>query len=236
MINYNFERGLVALLIIGFVFVTAINFTNRETYVEHNKSDSSRYLPPSTFTYDHSVDDVVRFARNGVVTCSEQMIKTYINIEISDNAQVYIPEETIEYAGLDVPSNNDFYAYMDYRCISAGDQYQLQQQAYTDNQGIRRVGDDVCVAMGSYYGTKIGTRFRITTDTGNVYTAVLADCKSDYHTDVNNQYRLSGNGKKNIIEFVVDTYQLDSQVTLMGNVGVYENFGGEIIKIERIEE
>lgn len=149
-----------------------------------------------------------------------------------------VTSETNSVTSLNVPDGEtDFYAYMSYKCITdtSSDQYKLQQTAWTDWQGIRRVGDDVCVALGSYYGTEIGTRYIITTDNGNCYTAVLADCKADCHTDDMNQYRLAGGEKKNVVEFLVDTSALDSSISVSGNVGTYENYSGNILTIERID-
>ena len=125
---------------------------------------------------------------------------------------------------------------MDYACITDINslQYQLQLNCWTDCQGIRRQGDDVCIALGSYYGTEIGTRYLITTDMGNSFTAVLADCKADIHTDYNNQYRDTGNGFKNVVEFIVDTYALDPDVMSSGNIGTYDNYSGNIVSIQKI--
>lgn len=233
----NIEKAAIALTV-GFIFVTGINVADyKEKQSNTNKVKS--FTPSNTIVYSPKISTFTPNITYSTIIGNNSCVdiaKYFADVSFADdNTQDSIAEETIEYASLDVPSNNDFYSYMDYRCITTGNQYELQQQAYTDSQGLRRVNDDVCVTMGSYYGTEIGTRFRITT-TDNTYTVILGDCKADYHTDINNQYRLSGNGKKNIIEFIVDTNSLDSEVTLMGNVGMYENYSGEIIKIERIEE
>ena len=65
-----------------------------------------------------------------------------------------------------------FKTYMDYRCItdSASIQYQLQQQAWTDEQGLRRIASDYLVAMGTgWLENGCGERFSVTLDTGNLY-------------------------------------------------------------------
>lgn len=137
----------------------------------------------------------------------------------------------------DVPNGKtNFCAYMDYRTITdpTSEQYKFQQICWTDSQGIRRQGDDVCIALGSYYGTQIGSRYIITTDEGNEFTAVLADCKADCHTDSLHQYRPVSYGYKNVVEFVVDTEVLDYDIAASGNIGNYNNYSGNITKIERI--
>ncbi len=230
MNNLFYLKVFVACLIgIFVVFLMNVSMNKEKEFYENNKSiecDSPDYI---NLDYNNNEELVVLF-QNGAKTC----------IDLANQKELYIPTEQVtenpQTTILDVPPDNDFYSYMDYRCITAGDQLQLQNQAYTDWRGIRRVGDDVCVALGSYYGTEIGTRYIITTDKGNTYTAVLADCKTDCHTDELNQFRYSGSGKKNVVEFVVDTYSLSNEVTLMGNVGIYEEYSCEIIKIERIDE
>lgn len=143
----------------------------------------------------------------------------------------------LELESCNIPyGDTSFHSYMDYKCItnSNSQQYKLQQMCWTDSQGIRRQGNDVCIALGSYYGTNIGDRYLITTDTGNSYTAVLADCKADIHTDANNQYREAGHGSKNIVEFIVDSNCLSGDVLLSGNIGTYNNYSGNITSIQRI--
>ena len=126
--------------------------------------------------------------------------------------------------------NTSFFAYMDYNTITDTNSYQYQYQVnycYTDDMGLRRnqYGDYV-IALGSYYGTEIGTRYSITLDNGTIFTAVLGDCKADMHTDAMNQYRSAGYNSEyqNVIEFIVDSNYLSSEVKSMGNIGAYNMF------------
>lgn len=126
--------------------------------------------------------------------------------------------------------NTSFFAYMDYNTITDTNSYQYQYQVnycYTDDMGLRRnqYGDYV-IALGSYYGTEIGTRYSITLDNGTTFTAVLGDCKADMHTDAMNQYRSAGYNSEyqNVIEFIVDSNYLSSEVKSMGNIGEYNMF------------
>lgn len=126
--------------------------------------------------------------------------------------------------------NTSFFAYMDYKTITDANSYQYKYQVnycYTDDMGLRRnqYGDYV-IALGSYYGTEIGTRYNITLDNGTTFTAVLGDCKADIHTDAMNQYRSAGyNGEyQNVIEFIVDNNYLSNEVKSAGNIGAYDMF------------
>lgn len=155
-------------------------------------------------------------------------------IEIED---VRIPiSETpkIETVSLSLPSqtNGKFKTYMDYRAITSrsSPQYKLQQQAWSDDKGFRRVGDDYCIALGSFYGTQIGTRYKIVLDTGYEFTGILSDCKANKHTNSTHQY-IPKNG--NIVEFVVDTRKMEKLSKKMGDVS-YSGFSGGVVSIERI--
>lgn len=149
----------------------------------------------------------------------------------------YIKETVVKeqvYESLEIPQGDcSSFLYMDYRAITdmSSKQWALQQTAWTDSQGFRRIGDDYCVALGTFYG-QVGDRFRITTDRGNVYTVQMADAKG---YDSNGWYHVAGNGKINLVEFIVATEYLPSEVTVMGDCGVLENIGGNVVKIERLE-
>ena len=152
--------------------------------------------------------------------------------------------QNITYVSMDVPYiDSSWKSYMDYRTITntASDQYKfIHNNAYSDKNGFMRskadpeIGQDYyLVALGSFYGTKIGTKYRITTDKGNVFYAVLGDCKADRHTNSTHQYTTVGN--YNIVEFLVDSRNLMHEVKYHGTANRYEPLSGKIIKIERIE-
>lgn len=157
-------------------------------------------------------------------------------------AEVAVVEETrmsstkiIEYA---VPlGDTTFKSYMSWKAITNTDseQYKLQKSCWTDKKGLRRHGQDYVIAMGSYYADYIGERFTITLDTGKSFTAVIGDFKDNRHTDETNKYTPMENGKKNVIEFVVDTSELDETARKMGDIS-YAGFKGNVESIERVVE
>lgn len=152
---------------------------------------------------------------------------------------------TAEYASLGVPAgvNTSFKTYMDWRCVTntASPQYKLiQKWGYRDENGFMRaesekdlgISDDYyLIALGSYYGTTMGTKYRITTDTGNVFYGMLADAKANIHTNSTNQYARN----KDVVEFLVDTRYLRSDVKRAGSANVYMPLNGSVAKIERID-
>lgn len=127
---------------------------------------------------------------------------------------------------------NSFKSFMSYKTITdtSSKQYALQQKAYTGNYGIRMVGDRYCVALGSYYTTKIGTKFDLIMENGSVIKCILADVKADIHTDATNRITVA-NGC--ISEFVVDMSALNRNVLRDGTISsCNKQFRGRIKKIK----
>ena len=123
--------------------------------------------------------------------------------------------------------------YAHYTAVTAksSPQYKLlnSKECYTDAAtGIRMIDDCYCVALGSYYGSTIGTKYLITFSTGKSIKVILCDQKSDRHTDSNHQYAVKN---QDIIEFYVQKNMIPSNVR--GNYGNLEQFSGDIVAIEQ---
>ena len=154
---------------------------------------------------------------------------------------IEVPEQVYEIQ-LEIPDcDTSFKSYMDYNCITddTTKQWELQQTAYTDEYGLRKVGTDYCVAVGSYYSETVGERFKINLDNGNEFTVIISDLKQDKHTDSSNRYSpvYDKNGdfySANVLEFIVDVDRLHSMVTTLGTVSYYSEFEGNIVSIEKI--
>lgn len=150
----------------------------------------------------------------------------------------------ITYTNMGVPThiNTSFKTWMDWRCITdkSSPQYgYIRQYGWIDNEGFMRtnaerdlgVTDDYyMIALGSYYGTTIGTKYRITTDNGRVFYGVLCDQKANRHTNSTHQYA----SNNDVVEFLVDTRCLNKYVKKMGSANVYMPLNGNIAKIEKI--
>lgn len=127
--------------------------------------------------------------------------------------------------------------WMDYRAITdtSSPQWQLQQDAYTDENGLRKVGDYYCVAFGTGVSNGIGSKFKVTFDNGNEILVIVADHKADRHTDKTNTY-MNINDKANVMEFIVDSNKLNNTAKVMGDVNYISDFEGQIIYIEGVDE
>lgn len=132
--------------------------------------------------------------------------------------------------------DSSFKAYMDYRCITdtGSIQYQLQQEAYTDERGFRKIGDDYCVALGTGITDGCCERFLITLDSGYSFSAIVSDVKADIHTDSTNTYAPRGENSGNIVEFIIDSDNADGYMLNCGSAGCFEDLSGNVISIEKI--
>ena len=173
---------------------------------------------------------------------SEINSKTYSVEQIGATAYVEAnPKESMEI--YDVPEyDTSFKTYMDYRCITDknSEQYRIQQLAWTDDDGLRRLGDTYLVAMGTYYAEECGKAFSVEFDTGEAITVVVGDIKADCHTDINNQYSpvYDNDGNMisaNVLEFIVDTQEMTRATRRLGSVENCANLKGNIQSITAVD-
>lgn len=126
----------------------------------------------------------------------------------------------------------------DYRCYNLWytPHYRLQQAAYTDENGLRRYGDDYIVGLGKFYSESIGDRFKVTLDTGREFTIILGDGKAPVDCDENNMYtpckNYSGEDCANVLEFIMDKYAMSDAVYAYGSIDCLDEFKGNIVKME----
>ena len=171
----------------------------------------------SATTYYYKVKAVLPAVNGGeskVITSKEKKVTTLLKMGLPK-----------------VSGKTKTYAY--YTAVTArrSPQYKLLRSAkcYTDKKtGIRMVDDCYCVALGSYYGSKIGTKYRITFSTGKAIKVILCDQKANRHTDSKNQYAVINN---DIMEFYVEKSKIPSGIR--GDYGKLPQFSGSIVSIEK---
>lgn len=142
-------------------------------------------------------------------------------------------EDMLKKTSITQPSKQDFKSYMSYTAITntSSAQYKLQQQATTDENGIRCINSKPMVAVGTGWGVSVGDIVLMVCDNGNSFEAVIGDIKANAHTNADNK-TTSSNGCR--CEFIVDVGQLNKDVKLMGNVSVLEKYTGYVISIEKL--
>ena len=208
-----------ALIAVTNMMCTAImgcHLNNTIKHISNYSDDEMRYITPET---------------TEVITLSYPVLD--IDPTFKDNLVTY-----------ELPNlSTSFKTYMDYRCITDTDsmQYKLQQNAWTDEDGLRRLGEAYMVAMGTYYADECGKTFEITFDTDEKILVVVGDIKEDCHTDKTNRYSpvYDNNGNfisANVLEFIVDTDVLSRHTKRLGTVEYCGNLQGNIVSIVAIEE
>lgn len=167
---------------------------------------------------------VTRLDSLSVVKTSDNQTYYISNDYISTEKQITadLPNTEKTSSGVkSAPKTSGVKSYMPYKAITStgSPQYKLQQQAYTGTHGIRQVDGRYCVALGSFYTSKIGQKFDLVLENGTVIPCILADQKADKDTDRNNQIT-SHNGCMS--EFVVDSQALDRNAKRMGDISYCE--------------
>ena len=147
----------------------------------------------------------------------------------------FVEIEYIMHNELDLPEEVDgkFKTYMDYRKITNKNskQWELQEQAWTEGRGFRKIGEHFLVAVGTFYADEVGKELLIELEGGQQIKAIVGDIKQDRHTDPTNRY-VPING--NIVEFIVDTEKLDPEVIRHGDVS-WLGLNGKIKSIWEVE-
>ncbi|MBR6392790.1 MAG: fibronectin type III domain-containing protein [Eubacterium sp.] len=147
--------------------------------------------------------------------------------------------KTLKPFALPKDTDGECKTYAIYTAVTAtgSPQYHLlhSDKCYTDEEtGIRMVDGYYCVALGSFYGTKIGTKYKVTLQAGDKVkeiNVILCDQKSDRHTNSTHQYAMRN---KDVVEFYVEKAKIPSGIR--GDYGTTEKFSGKIIAIEQYTE
>ena len=173
----------------------------------------------------------------------KKIIAILITMIISFTMSVSAFAQSVTYEAMGVPNiNSSFKTWMDYKLCAKGSAQRnfSDTWGWMDSEGFMRcsgekelgINDDYyLVALGSYYGRTIGTKYKITTDTGNIFYVVLAEYKDNSETNSTNQYATANN---NIIEFLIHPTYLNYQVKFIGSANVLAPLNGSIIKIEKM--
>lgn len=116
---------------------------------------------------------------------------------------------TNQKTAMEIPSTGadlDMQTFMEYTAVTSKDssQYKLLNSEKAKDKGIyRKIDGYYAVALGSYYGSRIGTKYIITFKQADGSTksikAILGDQKSDEHTDSKHQHHTQD---KSVVEFI----------------------------------
>lgn len=133
---------------------------------------------------------------------------------------------------------SEFKSYMAYTAVTSKNsaQYKLlnSESAYTDPKtGLRMVDGRYCIAVGTGYCSKIGTKIDLVLENGNIIKCILGDVKADCHTDKTNRFhQVDGS----VAEFIVDNSIYQNKCDRSGTVNWIDGFEGKILKVVVINE
>lgn len=120
--------------------------------------------------------------------------------------------ETTDYT---INGHNGSKSFMGYKTITdkSSNQYSLQQQAYTDEEGFRKIEDRYCVAIGTAFNAEVGQYFTVELENGEIIECIIGDIKANKDTDKSNVFSKYGC----CLEFIVDTKQLNVIIKKSGD-------------------
>lgn len=170
------------------------------------------------------------------VYATEVPTKTVLADLVPEDLEPISLEPQELWQSMDVPSgDHSFKAQESFRVFQNPKtmQWQMQQKAWTDENGFRRYGEEghYMVAVGSYYASECGTVLRFTLENGKQFTAVVGDQKDDRHTDGRNQYCMQ-NGS--LVEFIVDLDRISDYSRRRGDMSFSGGMEGKVVRVERM--
>ena len=171
-----------------------------------------------------------------VCKVNKKWSKVLLNGEYCYVTTKYLSNKKMKYKRYKSPSNNTFKSYLSASCITRNtslSQGRLHRKYKLDYKtGVYMVGNRYCVALGSYYTTKIGTKVDLVLSHNgrkHVMKCILADQKAD--RDTVNNHRIHKDGS--VVEFVVNTQKLPRKARYVtGDVSYAgKQFRGKIVEI-----
>ena len=179
------------------------------------------------------------------IVCDNQFVQSEVVQQTVDTQEITEDEDVEQVAEetttpKEEPKTNNkvsntkfgtFKSYTNYKLLARNSaQWKLQTQAYTDENGLRKIGDAYLVAMGSYYGRTLGTEYTVVLSNGNTFQIILCDFKKDIHTDSKNQATISDGS---VLEFYIDNDTLPKRVKQLGDISAIPFFNGGIVSITK---
>lgn len=124
----------------------------------------------------------------------------------TDYSSGYCVGQNFDISDIENTSVKTYTAVFDFAWNKDSGQYKFfsETPTYVDEEGFLRTGEDYIIALGTFFGTKKGTRYMIELENGTTFTASLGDTKSDAHTDPTHRYHVGDSdnpGDGSVLEF-----------------------------------
>ena len=128
-----------------------------------------------------------------------------------------------------------FKSYTDYRSLAPNPEYptwQLQMEAYTDENGLRKIGEYYLCAIGTGWGLRVKDKATVYLSTGEQFNIIMCDTKADKDTDSDTHtYTVRD---RSVVEFYVNKDILNDPVKYGDVSKIIPSFAGKVINIVKI--
>lgn len=128
-----------------------------------------------------------------------------------------------------------FKSYTDYRSLAPNPEYptwQLQMEAYTDENGLRKIGEYYLCAIGTGWGLSVKDKATVYLSTGEQFNIIMCDTKADKDTDSDTHtYTVRD---KSVVEFYVNKDILGDSVGYGDISKIIPSFAGKVTNIIKI--
>ena len=217
---------------------------NLQTQITENIQELQSYMSDTNQTIKNIEANITNLQTNQDILYNTQNDLTCIS---EDAVEAKMQEKNKTLLGTDkwkineevplpsIPTNMKYCT--DYRWygIEGTPHNRMQNLSYTDEIGCRKYNDDYCVGLGSFYSERIGDRFEVTLENGNVFTIITGDMKADCDTDITNMYapciNYDGEQCANVIEFIIDDEVVSDDMYRYGSLDYHNEFKGDIVKM-----
>lgn len=249
--NKSIIINLLSAVILFCIFSWQMNNTNDKKYITNeilrtqiaeNVKELQNYMSETNLKIESIETSIIELQLKQDIICNTQnkiIFDEAVEAKVQDNNKTLSKtdkwEINEEVPLPSMPSNMKYC--VDYRWygIEGTPHNRMQNLSYTDEIGCRRYNNDYCIALGSFYSERIGDRFEITLENGNVFTVITGDMKADCDTDITNMYTPCINYENeycaNIVEFIIDEEVISNDIYNYGSLDYLEGFKGDIVKM-----
>lgn len=170
-----------------------------------SKSESSSTNDAQTFSSDQTTEDQFNALKDSdgekQISLSEVALCEATSYNVSDGTG---------------KCNSAVRTHMAYTKVTSRSsaQYALlnSEDAYTDKKtGLRMYQGRYCIAVGSGYTQKIGSKIDLVMEDGSIIQCVLGDCKADKDTDAETHTYCKWDGS--VAEFIIDNEYFNTNTT-----------------------
>ena len=221
--------GVIGIILMTILFLITLCTYRYITYAKARGYDAT--LPSISVT----TTNVTEEASNNVTDLSQtEEATTQLQEQKSECVTQIHEEKTTTPSTKPYVNKTDFKSYMPYTTITnkTSKQYNLQQQAYTDENGLRCIDGKPMVAVGTGWGLSVGDIALVTCENGNNFEVIIGDIKANTDTNSDNKTTSANNCR---CEFIVDMNELNSNIKISGNVAVLKQYSGYVTNIQKID-